>query len=211
MIQLCASAYVYSIILLYCIVSIIMVGIYTLTIIMPALKSAKWLLKVICFKTYVFKFKIEPMPICNGPCFLNKSKWLEYLRWHLMCLVDWVYLLRILNSHYLFVCLHKYSSIKSRLQICGRVLGFLWTAECGLESNTWNSSLSVKVGCRHLKWRMQNETYSMYNSNYVLNKLYFKLCIYRILWIVNPYSILKYYIRRAICYVFLFESFPQQP
>ena len=145
------------------------------------------------------------MYIC--PRFHNKLKWLEYLRWHTMCLVDWVHLLRILNSHYLFVCLRKYSSIKNRLQVCDRVLGFLWTMNCGLKSSTWNSSSSVKAGYRHLMWRMQNETYSVYDSIMFWINLYFKLCLFPTLWIVNPYSVTKYDVLRVIYYVFLFEGF----
>ena len=56
MIQVCASAYALFMILLYCIVSIIMVGIYILTVSIPILKGAMWLLKAtrfekICFQT----------------------------------------------------------------------------------------------------------------------------------------------------------------
>ena len=145
----------------------------TVTTLITVLGDTKWLLKVIRFAKYVFKLKIEPMPMCICPCFHNKLKRLEYLRWHPMCLMDWVYLLRILNSHYLFICLHKHSSIRDRRQVCGRVLGFLQTVECRLESSTWNSNLSVKVDYWHLMWRIQNKTYSVTNSNYVLNKIVF--------------------------------------
>ena len=112
MIQLCAFAYAYSMISLYYIVTIIMVGKFIATALITVLVYTKWLLKVTCFEKYVFKLKIEPMLMCICPCFHNKPKRLKYLQWHIMCLVDWVYLLRILNFHYLFVCLHKYSSTK---------------------------------------------------------------------------------------------------
>ena len=136
MIQLCASTYAYSLILLYYKVSIIMVEIHILIAIIPALKGTKWLLKITRFEEYSFKFKIKPMPMCDCPCFHNKPKRLEYLPWHLVCLVDWVYLLRILNSHYLFVYFHKYSSTKNKLQDCSRILGLPRATECGLQSST---------------------------------------------------------------------------
>ena len=73
---------------LYCTVTVIMVRKFIVTILMIVLGDTKWLLKVICFEKYVFKLKTEPMPMCICPCFYNKSKWLEYLRWHPLCLVN---------------------------------------------------------------------------------------------------------------------------
>ena len=79
------------------------------------LKGCQVIVKSNRFEKYIFKLKTEPMPMCTCPCFHNKLKRLEYLRWHLMCLVDWMYLLGILNSYYLFICLYKYSSIENML------------------------------------------------------------------------------------------------
>ena len=57
MIQLCAFAYVYSIISLYYIVIIIVDGNLTVTTLIPILEYAKWLLKVTHFEKYDFKLK----------------------------------------------------------------------------------------------------------------------------------------------------------
>ena len=140
-IQFCASAYTYSIISLCCTTTIIMIGNYFVTTLISILKDAKWLLKVNRFEKYIFKLKIEPMSICTCPRFHNKSKRLEYLRWHSMCLVDWVYLLRISNSHYLFVCLCKYSSIR---------IGFKSAVEFWDFYESWNVDLSPTP--RTLAW-----------------------------------------------------------
>ena len=131
------------------------------------------------------------MPMCICLCFHNKSKRLEYLWWHTMCLVDWVNLLRMFNSHYLFVCLLKYFSIKNRLQVCSRVLGFLWFVNYQLESSTWNSSSSVKASYRHLHEGCRTRhILCMIVIMFWIN-LYFKLYLFPTLWIVNPYSTTK--------------------
>ena len=85
MIQLCASAYAYFIISLYCTISIIVVGNFSITALIPILGDGKWLLKVTHFEKDDFKLKIEPMLMCNYPYFHNKPKQLEYLQWHPIC------------------------------------------------------------------------------------------------------------------------------
>ena len=145
----------WSIILLHCTATIIVIGNHIITAIIPTLKGAKWLLKAIRFEKYVLKLKIEHVPMCTCSRFHNKSKQLEYLWWYLMCLVDWVYLLGILNSHYLFVCLHKYSNMKDiGLQVCGRVLGLLQLHDVGLSPALGTTARVSRWSTDLTKWRM---------------------------------------------------------
>ena len=77
---------------------------YIVNVIIFVMKHAKCLLKETYFEKDVFKLKTEPILMCMCPLFHNKLKQLKYLWWHLTCSVDWVYQLRTLDSHYLFVC-----------------------------------------------------------------------------------------------------------
>ena len=202
MIYLCAFAYAYSMISLYYTITIIMVWKFTATALTTVMGYTKWLLKEIHFGKYIFKLKIESIPMCVCPYFHNKSKWLKDLRWDPMCLVDWVYLLRILNSHYLLVCFHKYSSI---------TIGFKSTAEFWDVYEPWNVDLSLELGTPA---RMSRRAAGTWREGYKTKdilcmivimfwiNLYFKLYLFPTLWIVNPYSITKYEILRAIYYVF---------
>ena len=136
MIQLCAFAYAYSTISLCCTITAFMIGRWATTTLISIAKNAKWLLKVICFERYIFKLKIEPVPVCTCLHFHNKPKRLEYLWWHPICLVDWVYLLRTLSSHYLLYVSVKYSSTKNGFQVRSRVLGFPQNVGYGLKPNS---------------------------------------------------------------------------